>query len=1249
MKRKILNIFLIMILCLQYTLTFMPNISNAVEFEFEDLEPPLEEDGIKRAKMDYFETEVNAKIKSNIENATGRYEYSVRGQENTILDNQNNLNLIYYDDNYVYIQKLDSNNKKAELLNIQKRKPIYGTTIIDNNGNYYIAWGDNDTNAIGTGKVTFEIAKYNNAGKFVKAYQVDNSRSGAGTMNIFYRATCNMAISNGILAYDYGKQGKDGHQTNISGYVDINTMEAPEYYKDYPYTSHAFFTDVISASDNGEFAFVEQGDAYPRAYKFSYVSKQSNNNYYLALSKEIFHFREGPHEDFGYNTTMANYGGMINLKDSIAFVATSEKTLSLEPAPSSSNESKNVFIQIIKKSSAKINKSADASCFVTTGERKAIGKRTQVSSGNIQYFLDSGTTDYGVKWLTNYSGDYTASNVKIVKVDNEGIAIFWKKAPYENNKITEQCDVYYMVLNSDGTVRQSETLLEMGSLPGGESPIYKDGYVYFTNSNGTNKLVTYRVKLYEVYDGIQNRTQIKIPYTSKRVESLDTFKIDATVTNGGKPAYKSGDESILTVSEDGTVTPIKNGSTVVTVSAANAPRITPKKIGITVSIKAEFITIDKTDLDISFNTSGYNSRQTLTATVTPDYADIEWFSSNDSIAKVEQSTSNPKVAYITPVSPGFCFIWASGTNGIGAASATCNVDISVKPKRIEILGDYTKEMAKGETYQLEYTLEPVDTTNKAVKWVSSSPEVATVDQNGLVEAKTDGRTQITVTSREDSSVYDTCYIEVEGIASSEYKYEILSDGTINLLKYLGNKQDIIIPTKIDGYTVTCIDSDVYGEYDNINKTIKSIKIPETVTKIKTGAFSYCEGLTQITIPKNVTSIGNSILRGCTNITEIKVDSQNTTYMALDGILYEKKMGKPYILTAYPEGKKDTSYTTPKTLESLEWWSIINNKYLKEIYVLSNVNELGVNAFYNLPNLEKLYILNSNITFRDLESYSTAIRECPKLTIYGIAGSTAQTYADKYSIKFIPFSAKITNITTSNSEITLNKEDETISIKEFIDIKPIYATNTTFTYTSDNTNIVTVSTTGVVEAVNNGTTKVHIKTTDGSNLETVINVTVDIKCTRITARNSPMKVYSKEPQTTYAQALPDKAKNKVLDYSIKDTSIATIDKNGYVTAIKNGTTTIVIKTTDGSNIVKEIELIVSNIPEETKPPKFMLGDVTEDGKINTDDARAVLLYYMKKQEFTETQKLEADVTGDKKINTDDARQILLYYMKKITKF
>ena len=75
--------------------------------------------------------------------------------------------------------------------------------------------------------------------------------------------------------------------------------------------------------------------------------------------------------------------------------------------------------------------------------------------------------------------------------------------------------------------------------------------------------------------------------------------------------------------------------------------------------------------------------------------------------------------------------------------------------------------------------------------------------------------------------------------------------------YVKNLQ---IPDQIDGVPVTKI-----GKMHSSSMVTK-VKIPDSVTKIGSGAFSDCSLLTEIKIPDSVTSIGSKACSGCVSLT-----------------------------------------------------------------------------------------------------------------------------------------------------------------------------------------------------------------------------------------------------------------------------------------------------------------------------------------------------------------------------------------------
>lgn len=60
---------------------------------------------------------------------------------------------------------------------------------------------------------------------------------------------------------------------------------------------------------------------------------------------------------------------------------------------------------------------------------------------------------------------------------------------------------------------------------------------------------------------------------------------------------------------------------------------------------------------------------------------------------------------------------------------------------------------------------------------------------------------------------------------------------------------------------------------------------------------------------------------------------------------------------------------------------------------------------------------------------------------------------------------------------------------------------------------------------------------------------------------------------------------------------------------------------------------------------LLGDINEDGYIDTEDARMILKYVIGQKDFTEKQSEIADINKDGEIDTEDARKVLLYSVGK----
>ncbi len=94
-------------------------------------------------------------------------------------------------------------------------------------------------------------------------------------------------------------------------------------------------------------------------------------------------------------------------------------------------------------------------------------------------------------------------------------------------------------------------------------------------------------------------------------------------------------------------------------------------------------------------------------------------------------------------------------------------------------------------------------------------------------------------------------LPVSAVQSGDYRYEVLSDGTAKITEYTGAADQVKIPSALDGYTVTVLGSTTF---DNCSSRLTSVTIPDSVTRICSGAFTGCEKLSKVSIGSGVKQI-----------------------------------------------------------------------------------------------------------------------------------------------------------------------------------------------------------------------------------------------------------------------------------------------------------------------------------------------------------------------------------------------------------
>lgn len=109
-----------------------------------------------------------------------------------------------------------------------------------------------------------------------------------------------------------------------------------------------------------------------------------------------------------------------------------------------------------------------------------------------------------------------------------------------------------------------------------------------------------------------------------------------------------------------------------------------------------------------------------------------------------------------------------------------------------------------------------------------------------------------------------------------------------LEKYNGAATEVVIPNTVNEIGgVKDGEDDFIGAFHDCGN-LKSVTIPDSVTKIGKYAFRSCEALTAINIPNSVTHIGEGAFFGCENLTAVNIPN-SVTYIGGGAFSYCHKI------------------------------------------------------------------------------------------------------------------------------------------------------------------------------------------------------------------------------------------------------------------------------------------------------------------------------------------------------------------------
>ena len=431
-------------------------------------------------------------------------------------------------------------------------------------------------------------------------------------------------------------------------------------------------------------------------------------------------------------------------------------------------------------------------------------------------------------------------------------------------------------------------------------------------------------------------------------------------------------------------------------------------------------------------------------------------------------------------------------------------------------------------------------------------------------------------------------LTVSAATYGDFEYTLENNYTCTITKYNGHAANVTIPSTIYGNKVCRIRYDSFCD----NNNIISVTIPNSVKEIGSSAFANCYSLSsvtfsgnlklieyrafsntnlkKVTIPNSVTEIDDYAFSGCENLSSLTLSNK------LDSI------GRG----AFESCTSLTSVTLPNSLTYLDWYPFSGCTSLKTVSIGSGLKEWHNQGDYGFvfddcTALESITVSSSN------NNYSSA-----NGIMYDKKKTEILVYpqAKKDTTYTVPSTINTLYGVSTNNNPYLKTVIIPASVKDIRDHA--------FGYIEDGWDYNKVS--GFTIKGYKGTAAERYARNNDFNF-----VQLQVVPTSVALNKTTLTLDTGKTSNLRATVYPSNAANKKCTWRSSNTSVATVDSNGKVTAKKAGTATITVKTSNGKTATCKVTV---NLPA---PQITGLANTTGGIKISwnkVDGAYGYRLYY-----------------------------------------
>ncbi len=705
-----------------------------------------------------------------------------------------------------------------------------------------------------------------------------------------------------------------------------------------------------------------------------------------------------------------------------------------------------------------------------------------------------------------------------------------------------------------------------------------------------------------------------------------------------------------TISATGLLTAVKNGTVRVTATSVSTGAITGiKNIAITNNpVAVSEITVtgagDATEITTLEGTLQMSAAVLPTDATNPAVTWTVTETTGDATTKATISATG----LLTAVKNGTVRVTATSVS-TGAITGIKNITITNNPVAVSEItvtgaGDATEITTLEGTLQMSAAVLPIDATNPAVTWTvtettGDATTKATISATGLLTAVKNGTVRVTATSVSTGAITGIKNITITNnpVAVSEITVTGAGDATeITTLEGTLQMSAAVLPIDATNPAVTWTVTETTGDATTkatISATglltaVKNGTVRVTATSVSTGAIT---GIKNITITNNPVAVSEITVTGAGDATEITTlegtlqmsaavlptDATNpavtwTVTETTGDATTKATISATGLLTAVKNGTVRVTATSVSTgaITGIKNITITNNPV-----AVSEITVTGAGDATEITTLEGTLQMSAAVLPTDATNPAvtwtvteTTGDATTKATISAtglltaVKNGTVRVTATSVSTGAI---TGIKNITITNnpvavSEITVTGAGDATEITTLegtlqmsAAVLPIDATNPAVTWTvtettGDATTKATISATGLLTAVKNGTVRVTATSVSTGAITGIKNITITnnpvaVSEITVTGAGDATEITTLEGTLQMSAAvLPTDATNPAVTWTVTETTgdattKATISATGLLTAVKNGTVRVTATSVSTGAITGIKNITITNNP------------------------------------------------------------------------